>query len=199
MEEYPREIELPGGGRVLFRPMERKDERTLLEFFRSLPPRERVFLAEDVTNSTLIHQWAQDLDYDKVLPLLAFSGESLVADGTLHRSPTGWSRHVGKIRLVVSPEFRRRGLARLLATELVRHAMTSKLEKLVAEVVAEQAAAREVFTRLGFCQEAVLKGHVLDARGEKHDLHILSQDIAVLWERWRESADPVGATLPMED
>ncbi|MGA1872519.1 MAG: hypothetical protein ACMUHY_02510, partial [Thermoplasmatota archaeon] len=46
-----------------------------------------------------------------------------IGDATLHRAKFGWFRHVGEIRLVTHPDYRRKGLGLLLAKEIFFHRM----------------------------------------------------------------------------
>ena len=50
-------------------------------------------------------------------------------------------------------------------------------EKLTARMTLDQNAAITVFEELGFKREAMLRDHVKDRDGKKHDLLILSHDV----------------------
>ncbi|TLM98568.1 GNAT family N-acetyltransferase, partial [bacterium] len=89
--------------------------------------------------------------------------------------------HVGEIRMVVARPFQRSGLGTALARSLVRRAVSVGLDKLVAEVVDNQIGAKRAFEKLGFHQEAVLKGHVKDIHGIKRDLVILANDVSPIF------------------
>ena len=69
----------------------------------------------------MIQGWIGNLNYSRILPLLAFLGSRIVADATLHRESGGWSRHLGKVRMTIDPEFRASGLARQLLQERFGH------------------------------------------------------------------------------
>jgi len=182
LEGFPETLSLRDGSRVSVRPMQPDDGPALLEFFRSLPVQDRLFLREDVTREDVIDRFVQRLDYDRVLPLLAEYEGRIVGDGTLHRSQRGWAAHVGEIRIVVDPAFQRRGLGTALARQLVRFATGAGLDKLVAQVVDNQVGAKRAFGKLGFYPEAVLKGHVKDLSGAKRDLVVLANDVSQIWE-----------------
>ena len=199
LDEYPKEITLKDGSTVILKPMVEKDEGTLLTFFQGLEPGDRLYLRHDVTDPAIVSEWAKGLDYERVLPILAFDGDRIVGNASLHRNPFSWMRHIGSIRIVVATEFREKGLARSLAADLFQIAVSVKLEKLVAEMLTDQDDARRVFSRLGFREEAILKDHVLDAKDEKHDLLIMSNDVNQLWKRWREFYESVSGSWDMED
>ena len=105
----------------------------------------------------------------------------MVADATLHKNLSGWMKHVGTIRMVTAPEYQRKGLGGVLANELFLHALKSGLEKIVAEMMETQQGAKKVFEKLGFMQEAVLRGQVRDQMGVRHDLLVLTKDLEEFW------------------
>ena len=94
---------------------------------------------------------------------------------------SGWSDHVGDLRLVVDPEARGQGLGRALARWALLQAVDGGLAKLSVEVVAEQEGAVAMFTGLGFQAEALLRDHVRDRDGELRDLIVLSHSVEDAW------------------
>ena len=82
LRDYPKEGTLKSGEKVTLRPMVREDEQKLLEFFLRLPEEDRLFLKNDVTDPKVIEPWAQNLNYEHVIPLLAVIGDIIIADDT---------------------------------------------------------------------------------------------------------------------
>ncbi len=194
---FPKQITLRDRSMVTLRPMVREDKDELLAFFRRLPPEDRQFLKDDVTRAEIIETWARELNYDRVLPILAELEGRIVGDATLHRQAYGWMRHVGEIRVVTDPYLRRRGLATAMAREIFYLALQVGLDKMVAEMVGGQVAAIKVFGKLGFQQEARLANHVVDLQGRKHDLVIMTTDIPTLMLKMQETF--LRAAGPVED
>lgn len=184
MEKYPKWETIPDGTSVLLRPMADGDQAKVKAFYKELPEEDRLFLRDDVTRDEVVDRWFADLNYDRVLPILAQTEDQseVVACATLHRYPQGWQRHVGEIRIVVGHSFQRRGLGSVLARVLVTEALRAGLEKLVAAMMTDQMGARQAFSRLGFIPEATLKDHVMDLKGRTHDLLIMTQNVKELWE-----------------
>ena len=182
-EEYPKRAKLRDGQEITLRLMVREDEEKLLEFFRRMPPEDRLFLKDDVTDPKVIQTWAEKLDYSHVIPILAEFEERVIGDATLHRNRYGWSTHVGEIRLVTDPGFRHQRLGRILAREIFFLALVLKLDKVIARMMEDQHGAIRVFTALGFEQEALLRNHVRDLEGKNHNLIIMSQDVIGFWRR----------------
>ena len=197
LKGFPKQIILRDRSAVTLRPMVREDKEGLRTFFRRLPPEDRQFLKDDVTRAEIIETWARDLNYDRVLPILAEFEGRIVGYATLHRQAYGWMRHVGEIRLVTDPYLRRRGLATAMAREIFYLALQAGLDKMVAEMVADQVAAIKVFGKLGFQQEARLANQVVDLQGRKHDLVIMTTDIPALMQKMQETF--LRAAGPVED
>jgi RimJ/RimL family protein N-acetyltransferase len=199
LNEYPKEVTLRDGSKVTMRPVVKEDEEALYQFFKGMSKEDRLYLRDDVADRKIINGWMENIDYEKVLPILAIDGEKIIADATLHRNPHGWMRHVGEIRMSVAGSHRGKGLARIIAAEIFQQAVGFGLDKLVAEMLTIQKNAQRVFMRLGFQEEAILKDHGMDATGKKHDLIIMSNDVTALWENWTEFAESVSGTWHMED
>jgi RimJ/RimL family protein N-acetyltransferase len=186
LKGFPKDVVLRDKTRVTIRPMVPGDTGPLLAFFHRLPPEERQFLRDDVTRPEVVEAWGRGLDYERVFPLLAERDERIIGDATLHRLG-GWMRHVGEIRVATDPFYRRRGLASILAREIFYVALQAGLDKMVAQMAADQVAARKVFEKLGFQVEARFANHIQDAHGGKHDLIVLSTDIPALMQKMEES------------
>lgn len=182
-KEYPKLVRLKEGIEATVRLMTKKDRDKLLAFFTALPREERLFLKEDVTDPAVIDGWIRDLNYDKVLPLVAEVDDKIIAVASLHRNLYGWSKHVGEIRVVVAPDYQRKGLGAILAHELFSLAMRMGLEKIMAQMMDNQEGAYKAFKKLGFKKEAVLKDHVIDLQGNKHDLIIMTNNVTNLIEK----------------
>lgn len=187
MSAYPKTLELAQGLKVVIRPMVPQDADALLDFFLRVPEEDRFYLKEDVTSPRVIQRWAQDLDYDRALPLLALVDGRIVADGTLHRRRAGARRHIGEVRIVVDPRFRGKGIGSAVLKELILVAREQDLERLVFELVeGVQEAAIKTAQSLGFVRLATLQGHVRDIHGKPHDLVILELPLGK-WQEWWET------------
>jgi hypothetical protein len=92
---YPKEVALRDGATVQLRPMTAADAEDRVAFFRDIPDEERFLLKDDVTSPEVVCGWANRLDYDRALPLLALADGRLVADAVLIRH-RGGSRAPGR-------------------------------------------------------------------------------------------------------
>ena len=173
LSRYPKS--LPDG--ITLRPVGAADESGLLQFFKRIPVQERQLFREDVTRLSVIQGWIANLDYSRVLPLIAVHDSMIVADATLHRDTGGWSRHVGKIRLTVDPEFRALGLARLLLQEFIDLSKELGVAVLEGEILDAQEREASLFEEMGFQCVATLPQHAIDLSGRVHDVQVFAQTV----------------------
>jgi RimJ/RimL family protein N-acetyltransferase len=181
MDEYPKEISLKTGQNLTLRLLKEDDIDSLIQFFQILPEEDRLYLRSDVTKRDNIVRRFGTLNFDKVYPVIALERNNIVAIGSLWRAEFGWMRNLGEIRVVVSPEFQRKGLCTVLTREIFFHALTTDLYKIQAEVMEDQVGALNAFERLGFKKETVLRKHVTDINGHRANLVIMSLDIQEMW------------------
>jgi ribosomal protein S18 acetylase RimI-like enzyme len=149
----------------------------LAEFFSTLPEGDLTFVKEPLTDRDIVASWVGDEDSGLAARRwVACDGDDVV--GYVAVLPlTGWSRHVGELRLVVAPARRGQGVGAALAAHALRQAVEMGLSKLVVEVVAVQEGAIAMFNELGFRGEALLTDHIRDGRGELQDLMVLAHDV----------------------
>ncbi|GAF91592.1 unnamed protein product [marine sediment metagenome] len=119
-----------------------------------------------------------ELDYRNILPLLVWNGGRVVADGTLHLEAGIWTSHVGKMRLLVHPSFRRRGIGNVLMHELITVADELGLHKLVYECAEEQTSLMGFLRRCDFDEIARLPDFIQDGTGQRHAMVLLAQQLA---------------------
>lgn len=163
---YPKTV----AGALRLRPMEAADESALIAFFKRIPVDERQLFREDVTQVPVIQGWIRNMDHRMVLPILAFDGDRIVAQATLHRDRGGWARHLGKVWLTLDPEYRHQGLGRLLTQEFIELAKDLGVSVLEAEILDVQGKAALLFEEMGFQRVATLPQHAIDLAGRVHDI-----------------------------
>lgn len=169
LEDYPREISLKDGSKCTLRPLQREDQEAFAAFFREVPEPERMFIKHRVTDLEVIQHWCENIDLGHHLPLLAVIDGKIVGDATLHQQLGGWKRHVGRVSVLVLPQYRGKGLARALVGEIADLARQVGLEKIEAEFIGDQKAAIKMFAMLGFSEIVRLEKYVKDMQAETHD------------------------------
>lgn len=181
MDEYPKEVTLKNGTKVIFRLLQRDDLENLVGFFQNLDIEDRMYLRIDVMEKENILRRFGNFDLDLIYSVIALDHDQIVAIGTLYRAAFGWMRNLGEIRVVVANDYQRNGLCTLLTREIFFHALKTDLYKIQAEIMEEQIAAINAFERLGFKKETVLRKHVTDIKGNRANLVIMSLDIQEMW------------------
>jgi RimJ/RimL family protein N-acetyltransferase len=138
-------------------------------FFGRLPEADLTFIKEDVHDPAAIEGWIGQSGARWV----AVDGDTVVGFAAL-RPLAGLSDHVAELRLVVDPARRGRGLGRTLTLQAVGWGLRHGITKIVVEVAAGQEHTIDMFGKLGFTGEALLRDHVRDRSGEVHDLVLLA-------------------------
>jgi GNAT superfamily N-acetyltransferase len=177
LDEFPKAIEIKEGFECILRPLEQEDEPRFYEFFQAIPDKERMFIKHRISDPQVIHGWCQQIDLGRNFPLLALSGDQILGAATLHQQLGGWKTHIGRVSVLVRPEYRGRGLARTLVAEIVDLARNLALEKVEAEFIGEQEAAIKMFAFMGFCNLVRLPNYVKDLHGTRHDYILMGQDL----------------------
>ncbi len=174
---YPRHVNTDAG-EIEFRLMSRPDEAAVLAFAQRLPTHDLLFLPRNISQPKVLSAWINEIERGDITSLLAIKQGVVVGCGTLVRDPHSWSPHVGEIRMVVSPDVRGKGVGRALSQETFALALGAGLEKLSVQMTVDQRAAIALFESLGFKAEALLRDHVRDISGRKHDIVVLGHDVA---------------------
>ncbi len=169
LQKFPKTVQLKGGKNATLRPLNRNDEKDFHRLFLEIPEPERMFIKHRVQDINVIRDWCRNLDYGRNLPLVALLDGKIVGVATLHQQLGGWKRHIGRISVLVHPQFRGRGLARTLVGEILDIARRVGLEKVEAEFIGEQEAAAKMFALLGFNRLLRLEDYVKDMQAISHD------------------------------
>lgn len=170
---YPKEATLENGIPITLRPMIKNDQDDLLAYFQALPPEDRLCLKEDVTDPKVIENWIYELDYDNILPLLAWHDGDIVGDATLGFNPIGWTKHQAELRLTTSTDYRVKGLGTILVQNLIDIATELGLEQITIEIPPVLDKAFYLFEKMGFKEVAHLPGFVKDLEGNESDLVLM--------------------------
>jgi L-amino acid N-acyltransferase YncA len=171
---YPREARLKNGQVVSFRLMVERDKQKILQFARSLPPDDLLFLRTDITDPAIIDIWVQNIAERRSVTVLAEKDDELTGYASVHMDGARWTRRVGEIRVQVGSDHRGLGLGKRLVGEIFRLSQDLGLKKMAAMMTPEQISARATFEELGFRVEAQLQDWVVDRDDRSRDLVIMS-------------------------
>ena len=177
LQKFPKTIKLKDGKKAVLRPLKADDEKDFHLLFQGIPERERMFIKHRVQDIKVIRDWCKSIDYGRNLPLLGTVDGKIVGCATLHQRLGGWKRHIGRVSVLVHPDFRGQGLATKLITEILAIAREAGLEKAEAAFIAEQEAAVKMFALLGFSQLVRLDDYVKDMQAITHDYILMGLDL----------------------
>jgi RimJ/RimL family protein N-acetyltransferase len=173
----PRTIPLSDGGELTLRLLERVDREAFLKFTSGLTDHDLLFLRTDITNPEVVDGWLDNIQAGRTVTIVADRAGAIVGYGSLHLGNAAWSQHVGELRVLIGPEMRGKGLGRALTDAIFAQALDRGIEKMVAQMTIDQKGAIATFEEIGFRAEALLRDHVKDRNGEKHDLLVYSHDV----------------------
>ena len=171
---YPREVRL-GDTSPRLRLMGESDVDAVVEFARTLPAEDLMYLRVNITDVPVVQHWVEGIKQGRTVTVLALQDDQVVGEGTLLHNATSWTRHLGELRIQVSPRVRRRGLARLLANEIEAIAREFRLQLLTARMTLDQSEAQSVFSRLGFQREAVLWDYAMTPDGKTRNVLVATK------------------------
>ncbi len=178
-----KKVKLKDGREAIIREMSMDDVESSFAFFSELPEEDRAYLRVDVTDHAIVEHRIRAADPERVTRLVAVVDDRIVADGSLELGAPGWEKHVAELRLIVARPFQHLGLGMLMARELYFLAAGKKVEEIMVRFMAPQKAAHNIFTKLGFHQDAILHDYVKDVSGHKQDLIIMRCDLEALWKK----------------
>jgi L-amino acid N-acyltransferase YncA len=182
LESYPREVKVGDNRTVALRLMEKSDRDRIVDFARALPPDDLLFLRRDITDPEVVDEWVQDIERGRTVTVLAEKDDELLAYGSLLLHETFWGRHMGEIRVLVRSDYRGLGLGLQLTSDVFAIAKDAGIEQMIARMTTEQERTRAILERLGFKQEAVLRGFVRDREGNRRDLLVMSAGVGRLMD-----------------
>jgi len=176
---YPCTCEL-GGESIELSLLTGTQQDEMLSFANSLPEHDLLFLSRDIQEPKVLDAWLQSIKSGEIVSVVARRSGQVVGTTAVVIDKYSWSPHVGELRVLVSPTARQIGLGRKLIEESFLIGLELGLEKLTARMTLDQDGAIAVFEEMGFSTEAHFKDHVQNREGKKHDLLILSHDVARL-------------------
>jgi L-amino acid N-acyltransferase YncA len=169
-------VTLKDGAYILLRPMGADDEKHLIEYYSAVSDEDLRYFRDHVKDPNIIHDWCDNLNYEKVLPLLALAKDRVVGSASLHFFE-GPKRHVGEVRLFLSKDYRKRGLGMKMIRALIDLARKNGLGVLYCEVIADMSKVVKAFEQLGFKPQATLDDFFMFPDGDCTDMVIMTMSL----------------------
>ena len=153
------------------------DADEVKQFTGNLTDHDLLFLSRDIREEKVVSAWSRDIEDGEIISVAARRDGEIVGTTAVVTDKHSWSAHVGELRILVRPDARDIGLGRVLIQESFLIGIDQGLEKLTVRMTLDQDKAIGVFEEMGFKSEALMRDHVKDSNGEKHDLIMLSHDV----------------------
>lgn len=175
--KYPKDIVLKNSVRVVLRPYEMEDRALLERFYQSISEYDRWFIPDDMMSPELQCKWSEKSGRECNFSIVAIDSDKIVAHANLQVSDEGhYTRHVGRLNIMVSQSFRRQRLGTWMVLDLVKLAMEKELRDLRVDFVTGlEDDAIDSMRKLDFFKQAVLEDYVMDPEGRRHDLVIMTK------------------------
>ena len=171
--QFPQEVGLRDARRVIIRPFTEHDADALFAFFQGIPEDLKRLAWDRIDSRATVENWARDLDYDRVVPLLALDGTDVVADATMHYRSQGPLRRVGRVKWLIHPDYYGAGIGTALVTNFIEMARVNGLRRLTCVLMdTYEVEAIKTLKRMGF-EEYLLPEYGTDPDGAQIDMHKL--------------------------
>lgn len=179
---YPKEVVLKDCTEAVIRLLQTADEPMLSAFYAEIPEKDRWYMRHDVTNPVVIRMMLNAIGKGNVHATVAIAGDRIVAHAGLLMRGFGSTRHVGRLRIAVLPDFRHQRLGTWMLLDLIQLAMDVGLDDLRADfVVGVEDAAIEAAYKLDFFKAALIPDYVRSPRGRRYDLQIMVKRLHRSW------------------
>ncbi|WP_249011104.1 GNAT family N-acetyltransferase [Conexibacter sp. DBS9H8] len=161
------------------RDLTQADGPALSAFFAEMPAEDRTFFQFDVDDPAVIDAYVSD---DKRLRKAVVDDDGRLRALAALDPGLGWSAHVADLVLLVSPRARRQGLGKVLARTMLIEAVNHGYKKVTVTIASDNESAVEMFLRLGFEGEALLRDQLRNpGDGELRDTVILAHLVDDTW------------------
>jgi len=147
------------GLRIEFRPCQSDDTEMLWEMFSTLSENSVSNLLPPLTRER-IESWTNNIDYEKVLAIVALieeeSQQRIIADASLKFNSNEHSKHKAELGIAVHDKYQNKGVGTALLRHLLSIAKMKKLRKVWLEVFANNNIAIHIYKKVGFQIEGKL-------------------------------------------
>ena len=172
LANYHKAKTLPNGNQLLLRPLTKGDKQGLMDLFARASREDLEYFRNDAGDPAVVERWVDNLDLQRVYPLVAVVNDRIVGDATLHFGEH-YDKHRAWVRIFLDRDYRHQGIGMLMLRSLIEVARTAGLQQLYAEVLVNQPRVIKAFEGLGFKQEVLLRDYFITGNEETLDMAIL--------------------------
>ncbi|MBD3167205.1 GNAT family N-acetyltransferase [bacterium] len=187
--DYPKWVSCRGDLQVLIRPLETRDIDRHVHMLRALPDADLAKLPCNVFDPTYPDQMRDEIENGSVRRLVAWVGnDAIVGSLALYLNSQRWYRHTAGVTQVTHPEYRRYGIGTVLFDEMLPLAKSLNIHKVFTEVSDMHKEGLSLLRSIGMKREGTLREHLVDKKGNFHDLYIYSITTTSAWKGMLERA-----------
>lgn len=181
-KRYPKELVLNDGTEVTLVPLAKDHLEPLRAFYESVSEEERFTLQDDPLDQEVYPLWLRDQERLKAWHVVALKENRIVGHSFLVRDNYGMRRHIGKLSIILSSDFKGKGLGTWMLLDLIKRAMELELEKVVVEIVTgNNYRIMDALKRMDFQEIAILKDLCKDRAGNLRDLILMGKNLYAHW------------------
>lgn len=181
-KRYPKELVLTDGTEVTLVPLAEAHLEALRSFYEMVSEEERFTLREDPLDQELQLSWLKDQERLKAWHVVALREKRVVGHSFLVKGNYGMRRHIGIVAVILSFDFKGKGLGTWMLLDLIKRAMELELEKIVVEIVEGiDNGLVDALRRMDFQEMAILKDFCKDKAGNLRDLILMGKNLHAHW------------------
>ena len=179
---YPKEVVLKDKTEATIRPLAEADVSALKTFYVGIPEDELWYMRYDVMNPAVVREWFEAMKQGGIFSTVATQADRILAHARLHMQGYGCTKHIGRLRIQILPEFRRLRLGTWMLLDLIQLGMDKGLDDIRADfVIGVEDSAIEAAHKLDFFKMAILNEFVKGPDGSRYDLQIMIKRLHRTW------------------
>jgi len=182
MPNIIKKFALKDGMAIFVKHSEPKDREGICEFFNLIPKSDLILYRDNISDQELLVDFISPCDEEKVIELIALHKDRVIAKGSLHTEVVYWPK-AAEIKLVVSPEYRSKGLGTILFNRLLHEGFKLQVRKIVVRYASGNNSMDKILGNHGFKPESVLNYNVQDTDKDINKNLILASYDLDSWER----------------
>ena len=179
---YPKKCLLTDSSEAVIREVTPQDKDLLESFYHDIPEQDRWFMTYDAAEPETLVRWFTGLSNGHISSVVALKDGVIAGHASLYTRTFGATRHVGRFRITVHPDFRKKRLGTWLLLDLIQLAIDKGLEILRMDMVSGiEDTAIEAVAKFDFFRYATLERYVKGPQGNLHDLVVMIKRLHQTW------------------
>jgi L-phenylalanine/L-methionine N-acetyltransferase len=167
-----RKVRLKDDREITLRVLKLDDKNRLLDLFSTMSEKALEWGMPPYTKET-IDRWLSNIE--KLIPLVAVYEEQIVGYATIYKHVHPRARGVGDMGIYLHQDFHSVGLGTIMSEIVLSIAKNQGYHRIGLHVVEDNIAAVNLYKRLGFIIEGVLKDAYFGADEEYHNMLVMGK------------------------